>query len=32
MEKLSMDNRNELIDKLVRQWLAVAERDLMNFK
>ena len=32
MEKLSMDNRNELIDKLVRQWLAIAERDLMNFK
>ncbi len=32
MERLSMDNRNELIDKLVRQWLKIAERDLMNFK
>ena len=32
MEKLSMDNRNELINKLVRQWLAIAKRDLMNFK
>lgn len=30
MEKLSMDNRSELIDKLVRQWLKIAERDLMT--
>ena len=25
-----MDNRSELIDKLVRQWLKIAERDLMT--